>query len=230
MNLFYIPEIIPSTQQITLPEEESKHACRVLRMKIGDQMMVLDGRGGTYVAEITEDHPKHCTIKILQYEFEEKPSKEIHIAIAPTKNSDRIEWFAEKATEVGITEISLILCSNSERKQMKEDRLEKILIAAMKQSQRKYLPVLNPLVPFKEFIAKNPKGAIAHCEDEEKNTLKEVFQSAHFPILIGPEGDFSKEEIKLAKQSGYAFVSLGNTRLRTETAGLYACIYCTIEH
>lgn len=224
MNLFYIPEIKPNTKQITLSEEESKHACRVLRMKVGDKMELLDGRGGTYLAEIVSDHPKHCTVEIQKYTFEEKPKSEIHIAIAPTKNNDRMEWFVEKTTELGITEITFLLCANSERKVLKLDRFEKILIAAMKQSKRKYLPQLNDLVSFKEFIEQNPKGGIAHCEDDQKNELSSVFKSENYPILIGPEGDFNLEEIVLAKQSGYDFLSLGKNRLRTETAGLYACI------
>ncbi len=226
MNLFYIPEITPESKEITLSEEESKHACRVLRLKNGDQLLLLDGRGGTFLTEITEDHPKHCTVKVLKYDFEENDLKEIHIAIAPTKNNERIEWFLEKTTELGITEITLLLCGNSERKQIKEDRFEKILVSAMKQSQRKYLPKLNTLVPFREFIQKHPKGALAHCYEGEKKNVQAVFKSTDYPILIGPEGDFTPEEVELAQKSGYDFVTLGKNRLRTETAGLYACMLC----
>jgi 16S rRNA (uracil1498-N3)-methyltransferase len=224
MNLFYIPEIKPNTKQITLTEEESKHACRVLRMKSGDQMELLDGRGGTYLAVIVSDHPKHCTVEVQKYTFEEKACTEIHIAIAPTKNNDRMEWFVEKTTELGITEITFLICANSERKVLKLDRFEKILIAAMKQSKRKYLPQLNDLISVKQFITENPKGAIAHCEDDQKNALKAVFKPTSYPILIGPEGDFNREEITLAQKAGYDFISLGKNRLRTETAGLYACM------
>lgn len=223
MNLFYIPEIGPETKEITLSEEESKHACRVLRLRNGDRMELLDGRGGTYLAEITDDHPKHCTVSVVSYALAEKDPREIHIAIAPTKHNDRIEWFLEKATEIGITEVTLLLCGNSERKQVKEDRFEKILVSAMKQSQRKYLPKLNPLTPFKAFLAQHPKGALAHCYEGEKNDLGDVAQPQDYPVLIGPEGDFTPEEVAQAKASGYDFVTLGNTRLRTETAGLYAC-------
>lgn len=226
MNLFYIPEITPETTLIVLSEEESKHACRVLRLKVGDQVRLLDGVGGSYLAEIADDHPKHCRVSILDYTFEEKADQEIHIAIAPTKNNERIEWFLEKATELGITEVTLLLCSNSERKQVKEERFEKILVSAMKQSQRLYLPKLNSLVTFKEFIQKHPKGALAHCYEGEKKFLNSVLQPANYPILIGPEGDFSKEEVDLASTSGYDFISLGTNRLRTETAGLYACMLC----
>lgn len=230
MNLFYLPEITPDSKQITLSEEESKHACRVLRLKSGDNIILLDGRGGTYLAEITEDHPKHCTVQILNYEFEANTPHEIHIAIAPTKNNERIEWFLEKTTELGITEVTLLLCGNSERKQIKEDRLEKILVSAMKQSQRKYLPKLNSLVSFKEFIQQHPKGALAHCYEGEKSALKAVLKTSNYPVLIGPEGDFTKEEVDLAQQSGYDFISLGKNRLRTETAGLYACMLAMEEN
>lgn len=230
MNLFYLPEITPDSKQITLSEEESKHACRVLRLKSGDKIILLDGRGGTYLAEITEDHPKHCTVQILKYEFEANTPHEIHIAIAPTKNNERIEWFLEKTTELGITEVTLLLCGNSERKQIKEDRFEKILVSAMKQSQRKYLPKLNSLVSFKKFIGQHPKGALAHCYEGEKSALKAVLKPTNYPVLIGPEGDFTKEEVDLAQQSGYDFISLGKNRLRTETAGLYACMLAMEEN
>lgn len=226
MNLFYIPEVKPESKSIVLSEEESKHACRVLRLKVGDQLLLLDGVGGSFVAEISDDHPKHCQVNILSYTFEEKADHEIHIAIAPTKNNDRIEWFLEKVTELGITEVTLLLCSNSERKQVKEERFEKILVSAMKQSQRLYLPKLNPLISFKEFIQKHPQGAMAHCYEGEKKSLNTVLKSSNYPILIGPEGDFSKEEVELASISGYDFITLGNNRLRTETAGLYACMLC----
>jgi 16S rRNA (uracil1498-N3)-methyltransferase len=229
MNLFYIPELTPSQQEITLSEEESRHACKVLRLKTGDQIALLDGRGGDYLGEITGDHPKHCEVKILSHTFEAAPQHEIHIAIAPTKNNDRIEWFLEKTTELGITEITLLLCKNSERRQSREDRFEKILIAAMKQSQRTYLPKLNALTPFPEFLKKYPQGALAHCADGAKNGLSEAFRPQQYPILIGPEGDFTAEEIQLAEQSGYDFITLGKNRLRTETAGLYACMLALQE-
>ena len=224
MNLFYIPTITPDAIQITLSEEESKHACRVLRLTTGDKIMLLDGKGGTYLSEIEHAHPKHCNVSILDFQFEEKDPKSIHIAIAPTKNIERIEWFLEKTTELGIDEITLLLCKNSERKQIKEDRLEKILISAMKQSKRTYLPKLNTLISFKDFIIQQTSGALCHCYEDSKTTLKDVFKPVNYPILIGPEGDFSLEEIEAAKKAGYDFVTLGKNRLRTETAGLYACM------
>jgi 16S rRNA (uracil1498-N3)-methyltransferase len=228
MNLFYIPAITADSKQIILSEEESKHACRVLRLKNGDLITLMDGVGGTYLAEIVDANPKRCAVSILNYEFKEKESKSIHIAIAPTKNMDRIEWFLEKTTELGIDEITLLLCKNSERKLVKEDRLEKILVSAMKQSKRTYLPKLNLMTSFKDFVNQYPQAALAHCYENEKKTLNAVFQPNNYPILIGPEGDFSLDEIEMAKKAGYDFVTLGNNRLRTETAGLYACMQCLL--
>ena len=228
MNLFYIPSISSESVRVTLSEEESKHACRVLRLKSKDLITLLDGVGGTYLAEIDDANPKHCTVVILKYDFEPKSLKNIHIAIAPTKNIDRIEWFLEKTTELGIDEITLLLCKNSERKQIKEDRLEKILVSAMKQSKRTHLPKLNTLISFKEFIIKHPHAALAHCFENDKTTLKDVFRPNDYPILIGPEGDFSLDEIETAQKAGYDFVTLGKNRLRTETAGLYACMQCLL--
>lgn len=228
MNLFYIPTITADSKEITLSEEESKHACRVLRLKNGDLITLIDGLGGTYMAKIEDANTKRCTVSILNYEFEEKELKSIHIAIAPTKNMDRIEWFLEKTTELGIDEITFLVCKNSERKQIKEDRLEKILVSAMKQSKRTYLPKLNLLTSFKDFVNQHPKAALAHCYENEKKTLNTVFKPNNYPILIGPEGDFSLDEIEMAKKAGYDFVTLGNNRLRTETAGLYACMQCLL--
>ena len=224
MNSFYISNINPDSKQITLSEEESKHACRVLRLQNNDKLILLDGKGGTYEAEIQDAHPKHCEVAILNYTFEAESSKKIHIAIAPTKNMERIEWFLEKVTELGITEVTFLLCKNSERKQIKEDRLEKIVVAAMKQSQRTHLPKLNGMVNFKDFLKLHSKGAVAHCYEGSKLTLNNVFKPSYYPILIGPEGDFSLEEIELAQKAGYDFITLGKNRLRTETAGLYACM------
>ncbi len=228
MNLFYFPNIKADTTQIILSEEESKHACRVLRLKDGDIITILDGVGGTYLSQIEEAHPKHCIVSILSYEYEEKEAKAIHIAIAPTKNIERIEWFLEKTTELGIDEITLLLCKNSERKQIKEDRLEKILVSAMKQSKRTYLPKLNVLISFKDFINQHTTGALAHCYEGNKTSIQDVYQQYDYPILIGPEGDFSLDEVEMAKKAGYDFVTLGKNRLRTETAGLYACMQCLL--
>lgn len=222
MHLFYLPELVPSTKSCLLSEEESKHACRVLRLKVGDKVELLDGKGGIYSAEINDDNPKRCELIIRNVVVESLPSYEIHIAIAPTKNMDRIEWFVEKATELGITKISFLKCDRSERKVLNLERIEKILVAAMKQSKRTFLPVLEPLVTFSSFVETNKNGVMAHCEEDMKESIISFIEPVNFPVLIGPEGDFTKDEIQLAKKYGYAFITLGETRLRTETAGLYA--------
>jgi len=227
MNLFYDPEIEAGAEEFQLNEEESRHACKVLRMKTGDKLHVLNGNGDLFTTEIIDSHAKKCVLKILGVFHEEKPSKEIHIAVAPTKNMDRIEWFVEKATEIGVTEISWILCKNSERKIIKNERLEKIAVSAMKQSKRLYLPQINELISLKDFLKKFPKGAVAHCFDgREQTVLKEIFQATNFPILIGPEGDFSLEEVQLIENLDYKGITLGKNRLRTETAALVACMQC----
>lgn len=222
MRLFYDPTIDSTKNQHILSEDESKHICKVLRMSVQDDVAILDGKGSLYETKIIDANPKKCVVEIIVRKFEEKPKEEIHIAIAPTKMMDRLEWFLEKATEIGVTEITLLLCSNSERKQIKEDRLEKILVSAMKQSKRMYLPKLNPLLDFNSFIQKHPNGLLAHCYENEKNTLKNVFEKTNCPILIGPEGDFSQLEVDKALKIGYKTITLGHNRLRTETAGLYA--------
>jgi len=221
MHLFYDPTLIKGTTTHTLNEEESKHACKVMRLKEDDSLIILNGKGQEFNAIIVDAHNKHCKIKIIEEKEEIKPKEEIHIALAPTKMMDRLEWFLEKATEIGITEISLILCDNSERKVIKIERLEKILISAMKQSKRLFLPKLNNLIPFKEFISNNKNGLIAHCYDKEKSTIKDEFRLNNCPIIIGPEGDFSLDEVKTAIHNGYKTISLGDNRLRTETAALY---------
>lgn len=228
MALFYDPTISSDQKVHTLSEEESKHACRVLRLKEGNEIALLNGNGFEFLARIIDANPKKCHVQIESFTEQKKTPYSIHIAIAPTKNNDRLEWFLEKATEIGITEITLLLCSNNERKQTKEERFEKILISAMKQSKRLFLPKLNSLTSFKEFIAKNPKGLIAHCYEGEKYGIAESFSMNDCPILIGPEGDFSKQEVEIALQSGYKTITLGENRLRTETAGLYAVMQAKI--
>ena len=224
MHLFYDPTISADEQLHILSEEESKHACRVLRLKEGDEIALLNGKGSEFLTRITDANPKKCRVEILQIREEHAPAYSIHIAIAPTKNNDRIEWFLEKATEIGVTEITLLLCSNNERKHTKEERFEKILISAMKQSKRLFLPKLTKLISFKEFVTSHPNGLIAHCYEEEKNTIFASFKSDECPILIGPEGDFTLQEVELALKNGYKTLTLGENRLRTETAGLYACM------
>lgn len=225
MQLFYIPEI--SGAEVYLNETESKHAVKVLRLHEGNKVQIIDGKGGFYEAEILVAHPKKCLLSIITKKTEfGKKDFSLHLAIAPTKNIDRFEWFLEKCTEIGINEITPLLTEHSERKMIKPERLEKILVSAMKQSLKAYLPQLNPLLSFSEFIEKNSatNKFIAHCYDGEKPHLKNCIEPQKDTlILIGPEGDFSLDEIQLAKTKGFKEISLGNSRLRTETAGIVAC-------
>ncbi len=224
MALFYAPNL--ASAQI-LPEEESQHAVKVLRLQVGDAITVVDGKGGFYNAKITNPHPKHCAFEIIKTVLDYgKRDYKLHIAIAPTKNIERLEWFIEKTTEIGIDEITPIICRFSERKVIKEERLEKIIVSASKQSVKAYFPKLNPLCTFDELM-KNHQASqkfIAHCYEEDKKLLQnEITKSSDVLILIGPEGDFSKDEVQKAQSFGYVPVSLGNSRLRTETAGVVAC-------
>jgi 16S rRNA (uracil1498-N3)-methyltransferase len=227
MHLFYTPDIEPSHPQYFLNEEESKHAVRVLRLELGAEVQLIDGRGGLYTAEIKDAHPKRTILQITNVIAEySKRNHYLHIAIAPTKNLDRLEWFLEKATEIGIDEISLIICQRSERKEAKTERLDKIITAAIKQSLKAYHPVLNEVIAFSKFISQTFDGQkfIAHCEDSEKINLKnELQKQGRCLVLIGPEGDFSPAEINAALDNGYKALTLGDSRLRTETAALEAC-------
>jgi 16S rRNA (uracil1498-N3)-methyltransferase len=225
MHLFYVSDI--SDTEIILDETESKHAVRVLRLQNGNQVEIIDGAGGFYKAQITDANPKKCRLIIVESQKEfGKKDFHLHIAIAPTKNIDRFEWFLEKATEIGIDEITPLLTSHSERKVVNPERLEKILISAMKQSLKAYLPVLNNLTTFKELVINNKteNKYIAYCDEIQKTHLKDlVAKENNTLILIGPEGDFSHEEVKLAVENGFKVVSLGESRLRTETSGIVAC-------
>lgn len=226
MQLFYNPNIDSTTQQLVFSKEESRHIVRVLRKKEDDILQITNGKGYLFTAKITFANDKKCTVKII--ETTEKPKDwnyYLHVAIAPTKNNDRLEWFLEKATEIGIDEITPIICQNSERKVVKMERLEKIVQSAMKQSLKFTLPKLNEPVKFSEFINQSFQDDvfIAHCEPSEKKLLKETIQlNSKITILIGPEGDFSSEEIKNAITKQCIAISLGKSRLRTETAGLVA--------
>ena len=225
MQLFYTPAIQGDIS--TLNETESGHAIRVLRLSEGSTIRLVDGKGHLMKAEITRAHPKKCEIRIIHTDPNYgKSSHYLHIAIAPTKNSDRLEWFVEKATEIGINEITPILCAHSERKVIKPERLEKVLITAMKQSLKAYLPLLNPLTSLEKLLPRVQQEGkfIAHCYAGEKKPLKELISSSSSNlILIGPEGDFSEEEVELALRQNFRPVSLGESRLRTETAGIVAC-------
>ncbi len=227
MQLFYTPDIEPTHPQYFLSEEESKHCIRVLRLEIGAEVQLIDGRGGLYTAQIKDAHPKRTILQITNVITGfNKRNHYLHIAIAPTKNIERLEWFLEKATEIGIDEISLIICQRSERKEAKTDRLNKIITSAIKQSLKAYHPVLNEPQPYNKFIAQQFDGQkfIAHCDNGEKTNLSnELQKQGRYLILIGPEGDFSPNEIDGALQNGFKAITLGESRLRTETAALEAC-------
>ena len=227
MHIFYTPDI--ETNQYTMNEAESKHCIRVLRLSIDDKICLLDGKGGYYIAKITDNHYKRCSVKVIENtQNYGMRSFNLHIAIASTKNIDRFEWFIEKACEIGIDEITPLLCQRSERKIIKPERLNKILISAIKQSVKAYLPKFNDLTKFNDFIKlttnNDSQKFIAHCLDNDKKAIKDIYiKKNNAVILIGPEGDFSETEIQSAIENKYKAVSLGNSRLRTETAGVVAC-------
>jgi 16S rRNA (uracil1498-N3)-methyltransferase len=226
MQLFYNPTINETTESFTFDREESKHIIKVLRKKDGDILFVTNGLGYLFKTEITLASDSKCTVQMVSFEKSTPSNFKLHLAVAPTKMNDRYEWFLEKATEIGIQEITPIICDRSERKVINTDRFEKIILSAMKQSNELYLPKLNPAISFKEFIKQQNEGLqlIAHCEETDKKTLKSVIQpNTNVTVLIGPEGDFSEKEIALALEQKYIPVSLGNTRLRTETAAVVAC-------
>jgi len=225
MHIFYTPDI--SGKIYTLNEDESKHCVRVLRLEQGEEITLVDGRGGFFTAEITDPNPKRCAVKVIKSELNfGLRNFQVNMAIAPTKNIERIEWFLEKATEIGINRVTPLLCRYSERKEIKADRLEKVMVSAMKQSLKAYLPQLDQITKFNDFISQPFSGQkfIAHCDEQHRDLLKKmVIPNQSYLILIGPEGDFSSEEIELAIKAGFHPVSLGDIRLRTETAGVVAC-------
>ncbi len=223
MRLFFDPNISKNDTH-TMSMEESKHIIRVLRMNLGDTIGILDGKGNQHICEIIESNPKKCKVSIKNTELFPEPKVPIHIAVSPTKQMDRLEWFLEKATEIGITEITLFTSENSERVKLNEERLQKKLISAMKQSKRYHLPKLNTLTSFREVLEKHPRGMIAHCYEGNKEGVAMHYKDLKGPILIGPEGDFTETEVQMALGQGYKAISLGENRLRTETAALYACM------
>lgn len=225
MHLFYLPGFIPGEIN-ELPEDESKHALKVLRLSSGDKIEVTDGKGTLYLAEVKDSGNKSCRFKILSQTTSKPKDFYIHVAIAPTKNADRIEWFVEKCIEIGIDEISFIQCSRSERKNINLDRIEKIAVSAMKQSQTTLFPILNPLVSIKSFVenCKEDYKFIGYLSEEHKELLQKTAPAhSRYCILIGPEGDFTKDEVSLAFKNNFKPASLGISRLRTETAGIAAC-------
>jgi len=223
MHLFYEPNI---KKKFCLSEEESKHCINVLRHKKGDIIHISDGNGTLCTAEITESK-KNCKVIILKEKYFHKKNH-LHIAIAPTKSISRFEWFLEKAIEIGIEKITPLVCENSERKRINHNRLNKVIISACKQSLKMHMPKINTLTSFRDFLEnnKNSNEYIAHCNKEFKSTpfTKEKFKESSCILLIGPEGDFSRNEIKRALENGVKSVNLGNNRLRTETAGIYGAI------
>jgi 16S rRNA (uracil1498-N3)-methyltransferase len=224
MHLFYCSDITEG--DYTLNEEESKHCIRVLRLRIGEIIHITDGAGNLYKTELIDDHPKRCAVKIVetQAEYGKKPYS-VYMAVAPTKNINRYEWFLEKATEIGINQITPIICEHSERKEVKNQRLEKVIISAVKQSLKAYVPALDPAIKFRDFIKQDFEGQkfIAYCEGEPQ-LLKNLYKpKTDVLILIGPEGDFSPAEVEQAIDAGFTPVSLGKSRLRTETAAIAAC-------
>lgn len=230
---FYVPD---AANQTELPQDEAVHALRVLRLKEGDEIFLMDGEGAFFRAVVAMTNSKHCLYKILETLPQEKTWRgRIHLAIAPTKNIDRIEWLAEKATEVGFDEISFLDCQFSERRQLREDRIEKIVVAAMKQSRKAWLPKVNALVPFRKFVEMPREGRkfIAHCYEEIGRQelfplLSQTPETEDVTVLVGPEGDFSIDEVRLAMENGFESVSLGASRLRTETAGLVAVMMANL--
>ncbi len=229
VRYFYVPN---AENEHELPEEEAQHAVRVLRMQMGDEMMLMDGEGNFYRAEVAEATKKRCLYNIKEVLPQQRQWKgHLHLAMAPTKNMDRTEWTCEKATEIGFDELTFLNCKFSERTVIKTERIDKILVSATKQSRKAWKPILNEMTDFKKFIdsVKDREGGkfICHCYDEpelgEKKLLKEcLVAGADALVIVGPEGDFSIDEVKYAEANGFQSVSLGESRLRTETAGLVA--------
>ncbi|WP_142785940.1 16S rRNA (uracil(1498)-N(3))-methyltransferase [Changchengzhania lutea] len=226
MQLFYNPNITETTKDFSFDKEESRHIVKVLRKSSGDTLHITNGNGWLFTAEVTIPDIKKCVVKIVSKTLQPKRHYNLLLAVAPTKMNDRYEWFLEKATEIGVDTITPIICAHSERKIIKTDRFEKILQSATKQSLNCYLPKLNDAMSFKDFLNQKHKGDlfIAHCEKTDRKSLKQVLKpKTDIMILIGPEGDFSVKEIETAIQNKFIPVTLGNTRLRTETAAIVAC-------
>lgn len=223
MHVFYAPDI---AQTMELPEEEAGHCLRVLRLGVGEEITLTDGKGCFYRAVISAATQKRCVVKVVE-KTEQEPfwKGHLHLALAPTKNMDRMEWLAEKATEIGFDELTFLNCRFSERKVIKTERVEKIVVSAVKQSLKASKPIVNEMIDFNKFVQKEFGGQkfIAHCYEGEKPLLKDVLVPGEDAlVLIGPEGDFSPEEVKKAEEAGFRAISLGKSRLRTETAALVA--------
>lgn len=227
MQLFFHTEIEDGDIEVFFPREESKHIVKVLRKEEGDVLHITNGKGWVFKTEIISAVPDKCVARILDSEKEPPPPYYLHMAVAPTKMNDRFEWFLEKATEIGVNEITPVICEHSERKTVKLERYQRVLQSALKQSLHTRFPVLNQPTSFSEFISVKREGQkfLAHCENDDQKILlsKQLQKNSTSTIMIGPEGDFSPEEIKQAKENGWIPVSLGHSRLRTETAAIVAC-------
>jgi 16S rRNA (uracil1498-N3)-methyltransferase len=226
MQLFFSPEISENDASFSFDKDESRHIVKVLRKKVGDQLQLTNGKGWLFNAELTFVNSKQCSVTITSKSKQEKRDFNLNLVVAPTKMNDRYEWFLEKATEIGVEEITPIICDHSERKVIKQERFEKIIQSAMKQSLSCYLPKLNSAISFSDFIKQKfaVQKFIAHCEDTDRKSLKSQLQlNSDCVILIGPEGDFSVKEIEIALHHNFIPVTLGKSRLRTETAAIVAC-------
>jgi|SRR6186713_2437478 len=230
LPFFYISGFTSSQKEIVLDEDTSRHVVQVLRMKEGEKLNLTDGKGNLITAEILDDHKKHCAVKVQATSHEPRAARKITIAISLLKNANRFEWFLEKATEIGVSEIIPLICERTEKQKFRYDRMNQICVSAMLQSQQCWLPELHEPVKYTEYIKSimdntNLTKFIAHCEEQGKKKSLSTFQVLnHSTILIGPEGDFTKQEIDLALQDNFVPVSLGETRLRTETAGVAAAV------
>jgi 16S rRNA (uracil1498-N3)-methyltransferase len=233
LPFFYTEPIQPSDNIVVLNEENSKHIVQVLRMQNGKQIKLTDGFGNIFLAEITDAHKKKCSVKIIERTKHESPANKVCIAVSPVKNNSRLEWFLEKATEIGISEIVLLMCERTEKQNIRLDRMKGILISAMLQSQQAWLPILEEPKKYEKFIkeVKTENKFIAHCEENKKTSLKQIRNQLtnQSTILIGPEGDFSPQEIALALKNNFTPVTLGDTRLRTETAALVAATLLCVQ-
>ena len=239
LPFFYKENIDASATVIVLEEDPSKHIVQVLRMKEGGQLHLTDGKGTLLFTEITDAHKKKCSLRVVSSKKTKASAKRVTIAVSPVKNNSRFEWFLEKATEIGVSEIVPLMCSRTEKQHFRYDRMNAILISAMLQSQQAWLPLLSEPVKFEKYIEsvkdKKTNKYIAHCDDQSKTSLKKrisehsTFNIQHSKLLVGPEGDFTKEEIALALENNFMPVALGNTRLRTETAALVAAALLCID-
>jgi len=234
LPFFYSETFDATPQLITLNEETSKHVVQVLRMQVGEQLNLTDGKGSLFTAAISDAHKKHCVVRIQATSYQPQAARKITIAVSLVKNASRFEWFLEKATEIGVTEIIPLLCERTERQHSRYDRMKGIVVSAMLQSQQTWLPVLHEPMKFenlKKIQFENALKLIAHCEETEKNSFSnfQIDQFSNTIILIGPEGDFTTTEINTAIAEGYKPVMLGETRLRTETAAVVAATLLCIR-